>query len=40
MLETLFDQLDFLEQQMRRLDERLEVQMRPPTIYVINRWGA
>ena len=29
MLETLLDQVEFLEQQMTRLDERIEEQMRP-----------
>jgi transposase len=29
MLGTLLDQVDFLEQQIARLDERIEVQMRP-----------
>jgi transposase len=48
MLETLLDQVEFLEQQMARLDERLEAQMRPfeaainrlDTIDGIDRWGA
>jgi len=48
MLSTLLDQIDFLEQQMTRLDERIEVQMRPfeeaisrlDTIDGVDRWGA
>jgi transposase len=48
MLETLLDQVEFLEQQMARLDERIEAQMRPfeaainrlDTIDGIDRWGA
>lgn len=48
MLGTLLDQVDFLEQQIARLDERIEAQMRPfeaainrlDTIDGIDRWGA
>jgi transposase len=48
MLSTLLDQIDFLEQQMARLDERIEAQMRPfeaainrlDTIDGVDRWGA
>jgi transposase len=48
MLATLLDQVDFLEQQMARLDERIETQMRPfeaainrlDTIDGVDRWGA
>lgn len=48
MLSTLLDQIDFLEQQMTRLDERIEAQMRPfesaihrlDTIDGVDRWGA
>jgi transposase len=48
MLETLLDQVDFLEQQLTRLDERIEAQMAPfeaainrlDTIDGIDRRGA
>lgn len=48
MLGTLLDQVDFLEQQIARLDERIEAQMRPfetainrlDTIDGVDRWGA
>jgi transposase len=48
MLATLLDQLEFLEQQRARLDERIEAQMRPfeaalhrlDTIDGVDRWGA
>jgi transposase len=48
MLETLLDQVEFLEQQLARLDERIEAQMRPfeaainrlDTIDGIDRVGA